>query len=205
MIARDKPKNDELSAAKAEMEATRAELEVAQAEVGALKAELEATRADLEATRADLETTRAELEATRAEAQANLERWARAQADFDNFRRRSRAEREEWSRYAAEELIREILPALDNLERALQADAGRESWTQGVELTLRQLLTTLQNRGLTPIESVDLPFDPNVHEAVMQVESDQHEEGTVVTEVRKGYKLGDKVIRPAMVGVARRS
>lgn len=191
MIARDKQKNDELSAAKAEMEATRAELEVAQAEVGALKAELEATRAD--------------LETTRAEAQANLERWARAQADFDNFRRRSRAEREEWSRYAAEELIREILPALDNLERALQADAGRESWTQGVELTLRQLLTTLQNRGLTPIESVDLPFDPNVHEAVMQVESDQHEEGTVVTEVRKGYKLGDKVIRPAMVGVARRS
>lgn len=167
-------------------------------------ADAEALRAEVALLQAELEARTAELEASRTEARENFERWARSQADFENFRRRSRQEREEMTRYAAEGLMKDLLPVLDNLERALDADAAAESWKQGVEMTVRQLLSVLQSHGLNAIEAQGQPFDPNVHEAVMQVDSDEHEEGTVVGEVRRGYRLGDKVIRPSMVQVSRR-
>ncbi|MCL5676278.1 MAG: nucleotide exchange factor GrpE [Firmicutes bacterium] len=164
----------------------------------------EQTYAESEGLRAEVARLEAELEAKQAEAEGNFERWARTQADFENFRRRTRAEREEWVRYATEGLVLDLLPAIDNLERALKADAQAEAWRQGVELTVRQLMNVLQTHGIAPIEALGLAFNPEVHEAVMQVESADHEEGTVVTEVRRGYKLGDKVIRPSLVQVSRR-
>ncbi|MHB9144127.1 MAG: nucleotide exchange factor GrpE [Symbiobacteriia bacterium] len=169
-----------------------------------LKAEIDRLEAELAASQAEALVAQAEAQANQAEAQANMERWARAQADFDNFRRRARAEKEELARYAAENLIREILPVLDNLERALTTDAQAEAWRQGVELTARQLLTVLQGQGLAAIDVLHLPFDPNLHEAVLQVEAEDQAEGTVLSEVRRGYRLGDKVLRPALVAVSKR-
>lgn len=173
-----------------------------QAQVAA--GDAEALRAEVARLQAELEATTAELESSRAEARENFERWARSQADFDNFRRRSRQEREEVTRFATEGLLLDLLPVLDNLERALNADAAAESWKQGVEMTVRQLLAALQSHGLSPIEALGQHFDPNLHEAVMQLDSEEHDEGTVLGEVRRGYRLGDRVIRPSLVQVSRR-
>ncbi len=176
----------------------------APAEAQAAAGDTEALRAEVARLQAELEARTAELESSRAEARENFERWARSQADFDNFRRRSRQEREEVTRFAAEGLLLDLLPVLDNLERAMNADAQAETWKQGVEMTVRQLLAALQSHGLSPIEALGQPFDPNLHEAVMQLDSDEHDEGTVLGEVRRGYRLGDRVIRPSLVQVSRR-
>lgn len=131
-------------------------------------------------------------------------RYLRLQADFDNFRRRSRLDAEAAQKYRAQSLVADILPALDNFERALQvntADEQTKSVLQGVEMVYRQLVEALQKEGVEAIESVGKTFDPYEHQAVMQVEDDECEPNTVVEELQKGYKLKDKIIRPAMVKV----
>lgn len=131
-------------------------------------------------------------------------RYLRLQADFDNFRRRSRLDAEAAQKYRAQSLVSDILPALDNFERALQvntADEQTKSVLQGVEMVYRQLVEALQKEGVEAIESVGKKFDPYLHQAVMQVEDDEYEPNTVVEELQKGYKLKDKIIRPAMVKV----
>ena len=131
-------------------------------------------------------------------------RYLRLQADFDNFRRRSRLDAEAAQKYRAQSLVADILPALDNFERALQvntADEQTKSVLQGVEMVYRQLVEALQKEGVEAIESVGKTFDPYEHQAVMQVEDDEYEPNTVVEELQKGYKLKDKIIRPAMVKV----
>lgn len=131
-------------------------------------------------------------------------RYLRLQADFDNFRRRSRLDAEAAQKYRAQSLVSDILPALDNFERALQvntADEQTKSVLQGVEMVYRQLVEALQKEGVEAIESVGKTFDPYEHQAVMQVEGDEYEPNTVVEELQKGYKLKDKIIRPAMVKV----
>jgi molecular chaperone GrpE len=131
-------------------------------------------------------------------------RYLRLQADFDNFRRRSRLDAEAAQKYRAQSLVSDILPALDNFERALQvntADEQTKSVLQGVEMVYRQLVEALQKEGVEAIESVGKTFDPYEHQAVMQVEDDEYEPNTVVEELQKGYKLKDKIIRPAMVKV----
>ncbi len=141
----------------------------------------------------------------KAQAEENYQRFLRAQADFDNFRRRSRQEREESAKYASLKVVESLLPALDNFERALSANketASVESLIQGVDMVLRQMKQALEQEGLQPMNVVGEPFNPEFHQAVMQVESDEHESGIVVEELQKGYLLKDKVIRPAMVKVA---
>ena len=131
-------------------------------------------------------------------------RYLRLQADFDNFRRRSRLDAEAAQKYRAQSLVADILPALDNFERALQvntADEQTKSVLQGVEMVYRQLVEALQKEGVEAIESVGKTFDPYEHQAVMQVEDNEYEPNTVVEELQKGYKLKDKIIRPAMVKV----
>ncbi|MER2140081.1 MAG: nucleotide exchange factor GrpE [Priestia megaterium] len=131
-------------------------------------------------------------------------RYLRLQADFDNFRRRSRLDAEAAQKYRAQSLVSDILPALDNFERALQvntADEQTKSVLQGVEMVYRQLVEALQKEGVEAIESVGKTFVPYEHQAVMQVEDDEYEPNTVVEELQKGYKLKDKIIRPAMVKV----
>lgn len=138
-------------------------------------------------------------------AEENQQRYLRAQADFDNYRRRTMKEREELAAYASMKLITQLLPIVDNFERATSAavqGGDTESFVKGVEMIFRQLTQTLEQEGLKPIASVGEPFNPEYHQAIMQVESEEHEEGVVVEEVQKGYMLKDRVLRPAMVKVS---
>jgi len=153
-------------------------------------------------------------------------RYLRVMADFDNYRRRTQREKEELAQYASMKLIGELLPVLDNFERALQA-AGKadrpetaqaeeqpegapagaaqaefEAFRKGVEMIYRQLRQVLEADGLKAMEPVGQPFDPNLHQAVMRVPSDEYEEGTVVEVLQTGYWFKDKVLRPAFVKVS---
>jgi molecular chaperone GrpE len=135
----------------------------------------------------------------------NQNRFLRAQADLDNFRRRTRLEREELVKYASAKLVEALLPALDNLERAIHAskqNSDMESLTKGVEMVFRQMEQTMVQEGLQAIEAVGQPFNPEHHQAVMQEEVEGTESGIVVEELQKGYMLKDKVIRPSMVKVS---
>lgn len=145
------------------------------------------------------------LEELQKQVEESQQRYLRAQADFDNFRRRTIKEKEELAQYASAKLIGQLLPIMDNFERAIAAaESGSdlESFNKGVEMIFRQLNQSLEGEGLKVMEAVGQPFNPEFHQAIMQVESDQYEEGIVVEEVQKGYMLKEKVIRPAMVKVS---
>jgi molecular chaperone GrpE len=153
----------------------------------------------------ELARLREALEAKSHEADAARDRYMRTVAEFDNARKRAVREREELIRGANEGLIRELLPVLDNLERALQAardDAGAAAVTAGVELIQRELLRVLEKFGVTAFTSVGTPFDPERHEAVARVPAAGRPEMTVVGETARGYLLNGRVLRPAMVTVA---
>lgn len=127
----------------------------------------------------------------------------RLQADFENFRRRTRKEKEEFAKYATEQLITAMLPILDNFQRAISSQTNKEEpFVAGVTMIQKQLMDTLQKEGLMQIEAVDNQFDPNYHEAVMIVEDETKPRNTVVEEFQVGYMLKEKVIRPSMVKVA---
>jgi molecular chaperone GrpE len=153
----------------------------------------------------ELARLREALEAKSREADAARDRYLRTVAEFDNARKRAVREREELIRGANEGLIRELLPVLDNLERALQAargDADAAAVTAGVELIQRELLRVLEKFGVTAFTSVGTPFDPERHEAVARVPAAGRPEMTVVGETARGYLLNGRVLRPAMVTVA---
>lgn len=134
-------------------------------------------------------------------------RAARALADLENYRRRAQRDKDEIAAYANQRLVLQMLPVLDNLERALTAAGTDESGglREGVELIARQFRDALAKEGVVPIEAIGKPFDPNLHEAVMQVESDEYEEPTVLEEFQRGYRLNERVIRPSVVKVARKA
>ncbi|MGC7846203.1 nucleotide exchange factor GrpE [Desulforudis sp. 1088] len=137
-------------------------------------------------------------------AEEYYERMLRLQADFDNYRRRTRKEKEEWFRQAVEDTVKSLLPVLDNFSRALEAPGEDvQSLRKGVEMIKRQLEDALVQMGLEPIDSLGKEFDPAEHEAVEQDFGSGEPENTVVAELRKGYKLKGKVIRPAMVKVSK--
>ena len=146
-----------------------------------------------------------ELEDKLSEAQ---ERVLRTAADAENFKKRLQREKEEQTRYANESLMRELLPVIDNLERALEhseAGADQGGLLEGLNMTLKGLLDTLTRFGCTPVEAAGKPFDPNFHEAVSQEESADHEPNTVLRELQKGYMLKERLLRPAMVLVSKRT
>lgn len=146
----------------------------------------------------------ARLAEEKARADDNFNRLARLQADFENFKRRTRQEREDFTRYASEQMVTALLPMLDNFERALASGGSSvEDLKSGVEMIFRQLKEVLTAEGLTPISAVGEPFDPKKHEAVMHQESCDQPDNTVIEELIRGYCLKDKVIRPAMVKVVR--
>ena len=140
------------------------------------------------------------------ERDAYKEQFLRAVADFDNYRKRIERERRELSEYAASDVLLELLPIIDNFERALQAPAtgDTEAFKRGIELIHKQMLDLLRKRGVTHIDAQGADFDPNVHQAVIHEPSDEHREGEVMEELQRGYKLGDRLLRPAMVKVAKR-
>jgi len=145
-----------------------------------------------------------EVQAARAEAQETFARYQRLAADFENYKRRTRQELGDRTQYANEELLRKLLPILDNLRRALDhAPEGIDrSWFEGIKLVARQFEDTLRAQGLSTIPAVGERFDPSQHEAIAQEETDEHEEGTIVEEVQPGYRLHERVLRPTLVKVA---
>jgi len=152
---------------------------------------------------AKLEGKIAELEAAAAEAK---DRYMRLAADFENFKKRARSEQIETIQHASAELINRLLPGLDDLHNALDHEPKGidPSWLKGVELSVRKLEEALTAHGLEAIDSVGKRFDPKLHEAVGHEESDEHPEDTVVSELRRGYRIRDRVVRPALVKLARR-
>ena len=152
-----------------------------------------------------IETVRAERDARAREAAEAQERSLRTLADFENFRRRTSREREDWRRQAQETLLREILPALDNFDRALAAPpapGADPAFRTGVELIHREFLAALERLGVRPFVAVGQPFDPTRHEAVGRVDRADLEDQTVVAEPLRGYLFQDRVLRPAQVVVA---
>jgi len=140
------------------------------------------------------------------EAADNYDRLLRVAAEFDNSKKRASREREEYIKYANEELIKELLPVIDSCERAIKAAKTSdriEVIVEGLDLIFKQLYSVLEKRGLAHIEAADRPFDPKYHEAVMTVSESDHQENTVVEELQRGYTLNDRVIRPSMVKVAK--
>jgi molecular chaperone GrpE len=149
------------------------------------------------------------LAASQAEVQKNWDLYLRARADLENYRKRAQREKEDLARFANENLLREILPVADNLERALEharqgdSDSDSDGLLQGVAMTLGQLQRVIEKFGAIPVRSVGEPFDPARHEALGQVECAEHPPNTVVQELQRGYLLNDRLLRPAMVMVAK--
>jgi len=164
----------------------------------ALNSEAEPETIDIE----DVEGLKQALAEAEKKAEDYLANWQRAQADFVNYKRRNEQERQDFSRFANAELMLSLLPALDDLERALNsvppAKSAKHSWLEGIRLVERKFKSSLEAQGLTPIKALGEPFDPNFHEAVRQ---DKGKEGIVIEEFQKGYMLGDRVLRPAKVVV----
>ncbi|WP_454061802.1 nucleotide exchange factor GrpE [Candidatus Nitrospira salsa] len=154
----------------------------------------------------DIETLRQDLKAKTEEADTAHDKYLRLAAEFDNYKRRSQRDQSDAIKFANEKLIKDLLPTLDNLERAIQA-AQEQSLTgpllEGVILTHKQFLETLTKLGLQQITSPGEPFDPSKHQAVAQVESDTAQPNTVIDEYQKGYFLHERILRPAMVTVAK--
>lgn len=147
----------------------------------------------------DADAIREKYEAELAEKE---NRYLRLQADFENFRRRTRQEKEELAAVVTQNLLKDLLPFLDNFERALAAGGSDEGGLRaGVEMMYKQLVEALKKEGLEYIETKDKPFDPNFHQAVMRVEDAEKEDGTIVAELQKGYMVKGRVIRPSMVQV----
>lgn len=128
-------------------------------------------------------------------------RYLRLQADFENFRRRTRQEKEELAAVVTQSFLKDMLPLLDNFERALTADKEAESFHQGVEMIYKQMVEALKKHGLEYIETEGKKFDPNFHEAVMRVQNSELEDDTIALEMQKGYMAKGRVIRPSMVQV----
>ncbi len=145
-----------------------------------------------------------DTEKLRAERDALLDRLARLQAEFDNARKRAAREQQDFREFAAADVIKNILPILDSLERALKAPSGEAAdFRSGVELIHRQFLDALQKIGVQPIPAAGQPFDPRVHEAIEMVDTSEFPDHQVIEEFQRGYKYKDRLLRPAMVRVAR--
>jgi len=145
------------------------------------------------------------LAAKTEEIKALQDKYLRLAAEFDNYKRLSQREQRDYARFANESLLKELLPMIDNLERAVRAskeNQGRDGLIQGVELILKQFMETLAKFGVRPILSVGKPFDPSRHQAVARVESNTVPAGSVVEELQRGYYLHDRILRAAMVTVA---
>lgn len=152
-----------------------------------------------------LAALQADLEVARAQAAEYLDGWQRARAEFANFRKRVEAEREDMRTKSNAALLLKLLPVVDDFERAFQSvppELAETAWVSGVAMIWQKLQAFLASENVVPIEAVGQPFDPQWHEAVMQEETTECPEGTITAEVRRGYRLGERVLRPSLVKVA---
>jgi len=147
------------------------------------------------------------LQEAESEAKETHDKYLRLYADFENYKKRSTREMQDFRKYSTETLLREMLTVVDNLALAIQAsnehtnDQG--SFVEGIDMTLKQVLGILEKNNVKPIDSVGNPFDPRYHEAFLQEESDEHPENTVIRELQRGYMLHDRLLRPAVVAVSK--
>jgi molecular chaperone GrpE len=162
------------------------------------------TAKDASAPEASLEER---LAAAEKEARENHDRWLRASAEFENVKKRLEKEKNETYKFANENLVKELLPVLDNLERAIDHGSGSpdgQAVVEGVEMTLKAFRSVLEKFGVTPVDALGREFDPNLHEAVMVQEDARQPGGTVLQQMQKGYLLHSRLIRPAMVIVSKK-
>ena len=159
------------------------------------------TKLETEVGEKDIETLKQALAGEKEKTENYLANWQRAQADFENYKRRSEQEKAEISQLANSGLILNLLPVLDDLERALTSvprNLAELSWLDGIRLIERKLRASMETQGFSPIKAVGEPFDPHLHEGIRQGKG---KEGIVIEEVQKGYKFNDRVIRPSRVVV----
>ena len=189
-----------------ESAASREEAQVSAEEAAGAEAQAEAGN-DEAAVEAEAEQDpAAEAEALKVQLAEGAERMKRLQADFENFRRRTRQEKEELSNMVVQDFIKALLPMLDNFDRAMAAEAtDAAKFQQGVEMIYNQLTEILKNKGMELIDTKDAKFDPNFHQAVMRVENPDLEDEAIAMELQKGYMVKGKVIRPSMVQVVANS
>lgn len=155
----------------------------------------------------ELTTLRQELEEQEAKAAEYLDGWQRARAEFANYKKHIEKEQEDIVKFANGAFIARLLPVIDDFERAFQTlppNLMGMTWLEGIALIQRKLQMLLEQEGVTAIETEGQMFDPALHQAVTHEESEEHEEGQIIGEVQKGYKMGDKVLRPSLVRVAKR-
>jgi len=149
-----------------------------------------------------LDQLRIERDGLKTERDELKELLVRRQAEFDNFRKRTEKERGEFTQYAGMELVRDLLPVIDDFERAMKVEGGAPEYTKGIEMIYARMLEALKKVGLEPIETTGREFDPHLHQAVERVETKDAPEGTIVGEFQRGYNFKGKLLRPSMVRVA---
>ncbi|HAO19413.1 MAG: nucleotide exchange factor GrpE [Desulfobacteraceae bacterium IS3] len=152
-------------------------------------------------------TAEDQIKAAHEKTKEYYERMLRISAEFENYKKRSAREMDSFRKFANESILKDLLPVVDNLERAISSSAAAQGAdqciTEGVDLTLKEILRVLARYGVNPVEAQGKPFDPGIHEAVMQQESEEVPENTVLTEFQRGYTLHERILRPAMVVVSK--
>nr|WP_304148744.1 nucleotide exchange factor GrpE [Mitsuokella multacida] len=195
-------KKDEQKLEEMQQEIDEAEAAQEDAAEGSEEEAPEEAASEAAAMQEEIEALKGQVEKLTGDLQEKKDRLLRLQADFDNFRRRSAKEREEISAVVTQNFCKDMLPLLDNFERAMAAETKDvEAFQKGVEMIFTQFQEVLKKNGLEQIEAVGQKFDPNFHQAVMRVEDPEREDDTVAQELQKGYMVKGRVIRPSMVQV----
>lgn len=163
---------------------------------------VEESQAQGEAPADQMGQLRAELDNVKADREELRELLLRRQAEFDNFRKRTERERSEYLQFASMEAVKDLLPVLDDFERALKSEAGNADYAKGVEMIYSRMYDALKKLGLEPIEAAGQQFDPHLHQAVERVPTDEVPDNTVLGEFQRGYHFKGKLLRPSMVRVA---
>jgi molecular chaperone GrpE len=154
----------------------------------------------------EIEDLKKNLEEKEKDSSSNYDKYVRAVAEFDNFKKRAIKDKADAIKYGNENIIKDILPFMDSLDRALEHDTGDiQTFKNGVALIQNQLLGCLKKHGVEQIDTAGATFDPNFHEALMQMDSDQHEDNKIVNEMEKGYLLNGRLIRPSRVCVCKKT
>lgn len=166
------------------------------------QAEAVATSESIEQLSAEMDGLKKRLEESESKISEYRDNWLRSQAEFQNYRKRIDRDNEMMYASMKGDIVKKVLPVLDDLERALQNRAADDPWASGIELIARKFQTILENEGVKKIEALGAEFDPNFHEAISHEPADGAQSGHVIGVVQNGYMIGERVIRPALVRVA---
>ena len=171
--------------------------------------EIDSGKEDKENTGDPLKVMEEKLESVEQESKESYDRFLRVSAEFENYKKRAAREMNDFRKFANESFVKAMLPVVDNLDRAIESssddDHSNSSVVEGVNMTLKEILKIFEQFGVKPFESLGKTFDPALHQAVMQEESDDHPEKTILNELEKGYMMHDRLLRPAMVIVSKKT